>query len=255
LSPADDVLIGVERALDLDSEGQLIASVLSKKVAAGSTHVVIDMPVGPTAKVRSTLAANRLGLMMRDVGAAVGLHVRVVTSDGSEPVGRGVGPALEAREVCAVLRGEADASRELRERSLRLSAEILELAGGLTSEDALTKSRAVLEDGRAWRKFVAICEAQGGIRELRRAAQTRDVVAGRDGVVSSIDNRRLARVAKLAGAPTAKASGLMLHARVGVQVERGQPLYTIHADARGELDYAFDYASSQQDIIKLEASS
>ena len=60
LSPADDILIAIERQLDLDSEGQLIASVLSKKAAAGSTHVLIDMPVGPTAKVRSMNLAGQL---------------------------------------------------------------------------------------------------------------------------------------------------------------------------------------------------
>jgi thymidine phosphorylase len=60
LSPADDIFVRIERELDIDTEGQLIASVLSKKIAAGSTHVVIDIPVGPTAKVRSLGAAREL---------------------------------------------------------------------------------------------------------------------------------------------------------------------------------------------------
>ena len=97
LSPADDVLIRVERALDIDSEGQLVASVLSKKVAAGSTHVLIDLPVGTTAKVRSPDAADRLGALLVDVGRTVGLEVRAFHTDGTQPVGRGIGPALERR--------------------------------------------------------------------------------------------------------------------------------------------------------------
>ena len=107
LSPADDMLIRVERPLDLDSEGQLVGSVLSKKKAAGSTHVVIDMPIGPTAKVRSEEAAARLSALLEGVGKAIGLTLRVLTTDGRQPVGRGIGPALEARDVLAVLQGQA----------------------------------------------------------------------------------------------------------------------------------------------------
>ena len=109
LSPADDVLIKIEKALDIDSEGQLIASVLSKKAAAGSTHVVIDIPVGETAKVRSTEMAEKLKNHMETVGTAVGLNVKVVVTDGTQPVGRGIGPTLEAIDILKVLKNEAAA--------------------------------------------------------------------------------------------------------------------------------------------------
>ena len=129
LSPADDILIRVERPLDFDSEGQLVASVLSKKIAAGSTHVVLDIPVGPTAKLRTAEAAARLERRFRETAAAFGLEVRVVQTDGSQPVGRGIGPALEARDVLAVLQNLPGAPADLRSRSLTLSAELLELMG------------------------------------------------------------------------------------------------------------------------------
>ncbi|HEY9447738.1 MAG TPA: thymidine phosphorylase, partial [Burkholderiales bacterium] len=109
MSPADDILIGVERALDLDSEGQLIASVLSKKAAAGATDVVLDIPVGPTAKVRSASAAIALAERLVAVGRAAHLNVKTLLSDGTQPVGRGIGPALEARDVLAVLQRAPDA--------------------------------------------------------------------------------------------------------------------------------------------------
>ena len=128
LSPADDILIRIERALDLDSEGQLIASVLSKKVAAGSTHLVVDMPVGETAKLRSIEAANHLKILMEQVGNAVGLKMKVVVTDGSQPVGIGLGPSLEAMDILSVLRNEKNAPSDLRERSLLLAGELLELA-------------------------------------------------------------------------------------------------------------------------------
>ncbi|HWK49823.1 MAG TPA: thymidine phosphorylase, partial [Steroidobacter sp.] len=99
LSPADDVLIRIQRPLDFDSDGQLVASVLSKKVAAGSTHVLIDMPVGPTAKVRSDSSADSLAARLRHTAEAVGLQLGIYRSDGTQPVGVGIGPALEARDV------------------------------------------------------------------------------------------------------------------------------------------------------------
>jgi thymidine phosphorylase len=249
LSPADDVLIRVERPLDLDSQGQLVASVLSKKVAAGSTHVVIDVPVGPTAKVRSAEAAAALAQRLQQVGAALGLQVRVVRTDGLAPVGRGIGPALEARDVLAVLRGEAGAPRELAERALLLAGEVLELGGACPAGRGQAQARGVLASGRAWARFQQICEAQGGMREPPRAAYRLDVPARRSGAVAAIDNRRLARIAKLAGAPQAASAGLELLVRTGEFVERGQPLFVLNAESPGELAYAFEYAQAQPEAV------
>ena len=255
LSPADDVLIGVERPLDLDSEGQLVASVLSKKAAAGATHVVIDMPVGPTAKVRSPAAAERLRVRLEAVAGAVGLHANVLTSDGSQPVGRGIGPALEARDVLAVLRNEQGAPADLRARALRLAAAVLELSGAFEAGTGAATAAAILDGGRAWHKFVAICEGQGGLREPPRARHTRAAIATRGGRVTGIDNRRLARVAKLAGAPQAPAAGIEFLAPLDSMVAEGQPLFVVHAAAAGELDYAFDFIDGHPDIVRIEASA
>jgi thymidine phosphorylase len=251
LSPADDVLIRVERPLDLDSTGQLVASVLSKKAAAGATDVLIDIPVGPTAKVRSVAAATRLSEDFRAVGHEVGLTVLPVLTDGTQPVGQGIGPALEARDVLAVLQGDPDAPRDLRERGLLLAGHILELADVVSAGGGEALAREILQDGRAWTKFQAICRAQGGMRQLPVAPFTRPFNASRTGRVVRIDNRRLARVAKLAGAPRDSSAGLVLHARVGNRVERGEPLFTLHAETKGELEYALAYATGGGEIIAL----
>lgn len=255
LSPADDILIRVERALDLDSDGQLIASVLSKKAAAGSTHVVIDIPVGPTAKVRSFEAANTLSGHLMDVGHAVGLNVHAIITDGAQPVGRGVGPALEAADVISVLRGEATAPSDLRERGVLIAGRILELASNVDEGEGQKLAEAILDSGRAWSKFQAICEAQGGMRVPPRAKFRQEVNAAREGCVRSIDNRRLARVAKLAGAPKAAAAGLQLHTPLGARVEAGQPLFTVCAETPGELSYALSYVGAQPDIVRVEEPS
>ena len=124
LSPADDILIRVERAMDIDSEGQLIASVISKKIAAGSTHIVIDIPVGPTAKVRSLLAAQNLSALLKKVTKEFNIHSEIMITDGTQPVGRGIGPALEAKDVLAVLQNRADSPQDLRDRALLLALKI-----------------------------------------------------------------------------------------------------------------------------------
>jgi thymidine phosphorylase len=253
LSPADDILIRVERALDLDTEGQLIASVLSKKLAAGATHLVIDLPVGPTAKVRDPQSAQALSRSLADLAKTFGLQVRVVLSEGMQPVGHGIGPALEARDVMAVLRGDRPAPRDLRARALALSGALLELAGSAPQGEGEATAAQVLDSGRAWAKFQRICEAQGGMRVPPRSTQQRPLLAGLAGEVHAIDNRKIARLAKLAGAPDDKAAGVDLHVSIGERVSRGQPLCTVHADAPGVLAYALDYAEAIGDVIVIRA--
>lgn len=253
LSPADDLLIRVERPLDLDSEGQLVASVLSKKAAAGSTHVLIDLPVGPTAKIRSPQLARALSRQLIEVGRALGLTVQVVESDGTQPVGCGIGPALEARDVLAVLRRDPGAPAALRARSLALAAQLLEIGHAAAPGEGLATAQSLLDSGHAERKFLAICEAQGGFHPPPLARFTFPVAAPRAGRVIEIDNRRLARIAKLAGAPAAPAAGLDFHAPLGTNLERGQPIFTLHAESPGQLAYARAYVDAGPSAVRLDA--
>ena len=253
LSPADDVFIRVERVLDIDTEGQLVASVLSKKIAAGSTHVVLDIPVGPTAKVRSHDDADALANVLTDVARRCGLEVRCIRTDGGQPVGRGIGPALEARDVLAVLQGALDAPADLRRRACLLAGAALELAGRCAAGQGEQLADQTLTDGRAWTKFQQICEAQGGLREPPRSTASHPLLAMRSGRVTGINNRTLARLAKLAGAPDNKAAGVELHVRLGDEVAAGEPLLTVHAEAPGELAYALDYAAANPGMLSLEA--
>ncbi|MBP9691718.1 MAG: thymidine phosphorylase family protein [Alphaproteobacteria bacterium] len=255
LSPVDDVLVQVERALDLDSSSQLVASVLSKKVAAGSTDVLIDMPIGPTAKVRSKKEAHFLKSLFLSVGKAMGLNIHIVMTDGLQPVGRGIGPVLEARDVLSVLRGERKSPQDLRERSLFLAAKIMEFCCGHSPEEAALEAQKILDDGRALKKFEAICEAQGGMRELHFAPLTSVITAKRDGIVTNIDNRLIARIAKLAGAPDSPAAGIDLHTPLGMHVEKGHPLFTVHATTKGELDQALYYYKVHQEVIEIGEQS
>ncbi len=255
ISPVDDLLIRIERALDLDSEGQLVASVLSKKIAAGSTHVLIDIPVGATAKVRDDADAERLKKLFVHVGDALGIHVRCLITDGSQPIGRGIGPALEAHDVLAVFRNAPDAPADLREKSLMLSAELIAMARDVAPETARREAERLLHSGAALAQFQRICQAQGEWREPPHAAHRETVHAQRDGIVTAIDNRRIARLAKLAGAPDDVAAGVELHCHVGDHRHTGDALLTIHADSIGELEYAMNFYRANTDIITTDPTT
>lgn len=251
LSPTDDILIGVERVLDFDAEGQLVASILSKKIAAGATHVVLDLPVGPTAKIRGPEAAKTLAHSLTHVAQEFGLAVRIVTTDGMQPVGRGIGPALEAHDVIAVLRNEAAAPEDLRDHALLLAGNLLDLGKAAKNGAGHALASEILTSGKAWAKFQRICEAQGGMHTPPIAAHRHVVNADRTGIVDRIDNRRLAKTAKLAGAPEDKAAGVEIHVRIGHQISEGEPVYTIHAQSAGELAYALGYAHANKDIVGI----
>ncbi|QIL89645.1 thymidine phosphorylase [Microbulbifer sp. SH-1] len=251
LSPTDDLLIRIERALDLDSEGQLVASVLSKKMAAGSTHVLIDMPVGPTAKLRNQKQAKVLSKLFHDVASALGLTMRCVMTDGTEAVGNGIGPAEEARDVLSVLRNESAAPTDLVARALYLSGQLLSMATGVDDVQALQQAREILHSGQAWIQFRAICEAQGGLRDVPVASHHIELRSEYAGKLLGMDNRRLARLAKVAGAPASPEAGLRLRVKVGDSVEARQPLATLYAATPGELAYAREYFHQNRDLFEF----
>ncbi len=241
LSPADDVIIGVERALDIDNEGQLIASILSKKAAAGSTHVLIDFPVGDTAKIRSLEVAQHLEALLTTVGTAIGLHTKVMMTDGMQPMGRGIGPVLEAQDILAILQNHKTAPPQLRDKIITFAGTLLEMSSVASESMGMALATETLENGNAWRKFQAICSAQGGMRKLTKAPFTHEITAKHAGRFEQINNRILAKLAKLAGAPGAPSAGLEYHVRLGEMLDKHQPILTLHAETEGELHYALDY--------------
>jgi thymidine phosphorylase len=242
LSPADDILISVERPLALDSPGQMVASILSKKIAAGSTHLVLDIPVGPSAKVPNMAAAQRLRKLFEYVAGHLGLHLDVMMTDGRQPIGAGIGPALEARDVMRVLRNELDAPADLRDKSLRLAGRMIEFDPDVRGGDGWRIARDILESGRALAQMELLIEAQGRRTPPAIGALTLELTASQSGVVSAIDNLQLARIARLAGAPQVPGAGVDLLRKLGEPVEVGQPLYRLHASFETDLGFARELA-------------
>jgi thymidine phosphorylase len=250
LSPADDILISVERPLRIDTHEQMVASILSKKLAAGSTHLVIDIPVGPSAKVRSQAEAVRLRKLFEYVAAKVGIAIDVILTDGSQPIGRGIGPVLEARDVMAVLGGDIDAPADLRDRSLMLAGRVLDFDPELRGGQGRQRAEELLESGAALAAMERIIAAQGPQPErFRLGALVHVVPALHGGTVSAIDCHLIARIARLAGAPMEKGAGIDLLRKVGERVNVGDPLYRIHATSETGLGFARELADESSGYV------
>jgi thymidine phosphorylase len=252
LSPADDLLIRIEHAMDLDSEGQMVASILSKKIAAGSTNIVIDIPIGPTAKVRSNARAESLKNYLETIANEFSIKLRVIFTDGFQPVGRGIGPALEARDVLSVLSCDKSAPQDLRDRALTLAGHILEFSPDVPEGKGKQIATSLLDNGKVLKKFQAICKAQGGMFEIPVAPYTHVVTSKKSGKIINIDNRYIARLAKLAGAPKSKVAGVDLLVSLNSIIEKNQPLFTVHAEAQGELKYALSFLEQGHEIFHIE---
>ncbi|HEC15694.1 MAG TPA: thymidine phosphorylase family protein [Sedimenticola sp.] len=243
LAPMDDILISVERPLFLDSPGQMVASILAKKLAAGSTHLLIDIPVGPTAKVRHTAEALQLRKLFEFVGDRLGLHLEVVITDGRQPVGRGIGPVLELRDVMQVLENDPQAPPDLRQKALWLAGRVLEFDPDVRGGQGYAIARDILDSGRAINKMRDIVKAQGrNPVRVEPGTLQHEVKAPASGFVNGIDNKQMARIARLAGAPMDKGAGVDLFKKLGDPVETGEPLYRIYADFPADYRFARELA-------------
>lgn len=251
LAPADDILITVERPMELDTEAQMVASILAKKKTVGATHVLIDIPVGPTAKVRSWHEAMRLRELFTAVADAIGLRLEVVVTETRGPIGRGIGPRLEALDVLAVLRREPEAPADLREKSLYLAARLLEMTAAVAPTAGYRAAQQALDGGAAQQAFERIVATQGARPPLPAALFQRVIGAPADGRLRHIDCWQIARVAKCAGAPANPAAGVRLLRVVGDVVSRGEPLFEIHAQSAAQLEFAVSYASAQPRLVEF----
>jgi thymidine phosphorylase len=250
LSPADDIMIAVERPLGIDSIGQMVASILSKKLSAGSTHLLIDIPVGPTAKVRQMRQAQRLRKLFEFVADQLAIHLEVIITDGRQPVGNGIGPVLECRDVMQVLQNAPDAPADLRQKSLRLAGRVLEFDPDVRGGNGYAIARDILDSGRALDMMNTIINAQGAqSKKFEPGKLTHEVLSPAKGVVVNIDNLQMARIARFAGAPMDKGAGVDLFKKLGDKVKKGEPLYRIHAEFPSDFNFSVELSDRDSGYI------
>ena len=238
IASACKLISAIERSIGISQQQHIVSEILAIKLAAGVTNLVLDIPVGPTARIKSTVEAVQIRKLVEYVGDMLGLEVDVVITDGSEPIGRGVGAMLEARDVMKILRNREDAPQDLLEKSLFLAGRILEFDPKLRGGQGYHVAKEILTSGRALEALNKIIYAQGKSEPARLGNLTREILSNNSGVVRSINNQRINHIAILAGANQYVGAGIDLLKKVGDTVDVGEPLYIVHALTSGDFALA-----------------
>jgi AMP phosphorylase len=248
LAPADDKIIRVEYPLSLDPEGQVLASIMSKKKSVGSDYVLVDIPYGPGSKILEKERANQLGKRFVELGKEIEMNVKYILTDGSQPIGRGIGPVLEAKDVLTALDGNGP--NDLVEKSAMMVGEILEFCGAASKGKGLKMAKGSLGDGSAKRKMEEIIKLQGGNprispRHLKPGRCRHTIKSNKSGRINMINNKLIASIARASGSPKDAGAGVFLEAQVGDSVEKGEALFTIYSNSKPRLGYALDLVGKE----------
>lgn len=242
LAPADDKIIRAEHPVSIDPTSQLLASILAKKLSVSATHILIDIPVGKGSKIPDRKDGIKLKKKFETLARKIGVKLIVLLTDGSQPVGNGVGPSLEARDVIWTLQNDRRGSTLLKKKSIKLAGALFELTGKARKGYGQKMAKEILESGRAEKKFWEIMKAQGGKKtragKIRLARRFYTVKTNRPGKVLHIDNNLINKFARFAGAPHDKEAGVYLHVHKGAKVKKGDKLFTIYSDTKDRLAYA-----------------
>ncbi len=250
--PADAKMMEVERSLKIDPESQLIASIMSKKLAAGSNYILIDIPCGRGAKITSRQKALRLKRKFETLGKHFKKKVKCVITKGSEPIGNGIGPVLELEDIIKILNPEEskNAPQDLRKKAIFLSANIFEMTGKSKKGQGSQLAEEMLSSGKAFAKFKEIISAQrGSLKRLKYARFKHVLLSKKSGKVSDIDNKKINSLVRVAGCPVDKSAGVYLHYHLNQRVKKGQPLLTFYAESKPRLNEAIRFYESTKPIL------
>lgn len=243
LAPADKALYALRDVTGTVPSLPLIAaSIMSKKLAAGADAIVLDVKCGQGAFMETVEDAQALSKLMVAIGTRAGRQVTALITQMDQPLGRGVGHALEVKEAIATLRGNGPA--DFQELVEAVATEMLILGKAATDWDAAkAQVQTVIDSGTALEKFKAFVAAQGGDvatvddpTQLPTAPVVHEVTAPQAGYVQQILAREIGLTCvelgggrKKKGDPIDHAVGIDVIAKVGTKLTKGDPLCVIHA--------------------------
>ena len=236
MAPADDKIIKVSKPLSLESYDKMIVSIMAKKVATGVDYLVIDIPVGKSCKVPTMKQANDIEKKFVVLGKKFDMKVKVVKTPAKEPIGRGIGPALEAREVLRVLQQHKFRSLDLENKACKLAGAILELKGYCKKGNGMKIAKGQVKNGDAWKKLNQIIVAQKGQKDINSEEVMKEVFkyeihAKKSGKIKFVNNKNINEVCMNLGAPKDKFAGIHTHVRFGKSVKKGEKLFTMYASS------------------------
>ncbi|WGM89232.1 MAG: AMP phosphorylase [Candidatus Bathyarchaeota archaeon] len=236
LAPADDLLIQVEYPLSIDP--LLLPSILSKKKAIGAEYLVIDIPTGRGAKIKTIGEAQELAQDFIELGKRLGIHIQCGVTFGEQPIGHAIGPALEAREALLALMNKGPL--DLVNKASSLAGLLFEMMG---IEDGLQKAKEIIESGKAEKKLREIIAVQGGDpkvqpEDIQIGKEVTEIYSKEAGTIQWINNRYIAQIAREAGAPKTKSAGVLLNKKLGDKVKAGEVLFRIYSGSKQKLNTA-----------------
>jgi len=247
--PADSKIIQVEKVLGIDPEAQLLASIMSKKLAMGSKYILIDIPYGKTAKVDKTKAL-KLKRKFEQLGKHFKVKLKVVLTIADEPMGSGVGPALELIDVIKILNPHEKGPEDLENKSLFLAGELLEMTKKAEKGKGIEMAKKILVSGKAFEKFKQIIEAQGGsLKEIKPAKFRKNILAKKSGRIFEIDNKKINNLARVAGCPADKFAGLYIYHNLKEKVKKREVILTIYSESKSRLNQALKFYKDKKPII------
>jgi len=246
--PADSKIIQIEKMLKLDPPAQLLASIMSKKLAAGSKYILIDIPYGRGAKVTKQ-KGKKLKKKFEKLANFFKVHISVVLTHADEPIGNGVGPAMEIRDVVRVLKREENYPKDLEKKSIFLAGKILELTKKANKGEGEKLAKEILDSGKAYKKFEEILKAQGGkVKEIVFSKIKKEIFSNKNGKIKKIDNQEINYLARVAGCPLDKYAGIYLFHHVGERIKKGEKILTIYAESKPRLKEAIKYYNEKLPI-------
>ena len=256
IAPADDDLITVEEPLMLESFDKILVSIMAKKIAFGSNHIVIDLPYGKHVKVHNKKDAEALKTKFEYLAKRFNVTLTVFVHNTIQPAGRGIGPLLETREALKVLEQTAERPRDLEDKALILAGMLLDLClkdSPKKLQEQVKKefgngrkwAESILASGEAMKKMKEIIRAQGGdsaiiSADLKPGKHQYEVKAERSGVIKEIDSKNLSVLAKILGAPAQKKSGIYLEKKNGEEVHQGEVAFILYSESEHNLNEAKD---------------
>ncbi|MEM4945656.1 MAG: AMP phosphorylase [Archaeoglobaceae archaeon] len=251
IAPADDKIIRVEYQLEISPKPHAIASLLSKCIGTDSKFISIDIPVGEGVKIETLEIGRSFANYIVELGRRLGLTTTATLTDGSQPLGKAVGPALEAKEILEILES-GNAENPLVDKALSFAGILFEMTG--IAGDGYGYAKKIFESGKTLEKFREIIAAQGGNEKIRAedipiGDKTFTITSRFEGAVVAVNNKAIVRIARSAGAPKDKGAGVYIHKKRGDVVKAGDPLLTIYAEKEWKLDNAIETARSEPPIL------
>ncbi len=250
LAPADGKMYALRDVTGtVESIPLIAASIMSKKLAIGASHLLLDVKVGSGAFMKSVEQARELAQTMVNIGRLAGLHTVAAITSMEQPLGRTIGNALEMAEAIAILRG--DGPQDVSALCCHEAAELLVMTGTVHSfADAERRVEQAVHSGDAVAKLAEVIAAQGGDArqieqpELLPIAPVRTMLgAPGSGYIAGIEAEQVGLASMRLGAGRFKKgeqidhrTGLILQAKVGDYRETGEPLVEIHARSESEVD-------------------